>query len=327
MVNFNKIEIEKPSKYIHTNRRRTHFFEVYLIMLHGIIDIGSNTIRLNVYRVEDEKVNVVVSKKEILGLISYVKKGKLTGKGVKKLVTDLKEMKDLLDLLNIESYHFFATASLRNIKNSAEVTQIIRDRVGIEVDVLSGEEEGELSFYGSLATIKEDDGILFDLGGGSVELVLFQDKKITEKRSIPVGSLKMFDEYVSQMIPTREEAEQIKERVNHELEKTGLKETIPYMCGVGGALRAVKHLLVDLDLKKPKEDLMDVKLLKQLEAELKHNDKPTYNKILHVKPARIHTLVPALLITDELTSYFGCEKLQVSKYSIREGYLYRKVLK
>ena len=294
-------------------------------MLHGIIDIGSNTIRLNVYRVEDEKVNVVVSKKEILGLISYVKKGKLTAKGVKKLVADLKEMKDLLDLLKIESYHFFATASLRNIKNSAEVTQVIRDRVGIEVDVLSGEEEGELSFYGSLATIKEDDGILIDLGGGSVELVLFQDKKITEKRSIPVGSLKMFDEYVSQMIPTREEAEQIKERVHHELEKTGLKETIPYMCGVGGALRAVKHLLVDL--KKPKEDLMDVKLLKQLEAELKHNDKPTYNKILHVKPARIHTLVPALLITDELTSYFGCEKLQVSKYSIREGYLYRKVLK
>lgn len=296
-------------------------------MLHGIIDIGSNTIRLNVYRVEDEKVNVVVSKKEILGLISYVKKGKLTGKGVKKLVADLKEMKDLLDLLNIESYHFFATASLRNIKNSAEVTQIIRDRVGIEVDVLSSEEEGELSFYGSLATIKEDNGILFDLGGGSVELVLFQDKKITEKRSIPVGSLKMFDEYVSQMIPTREEGEQIKERVHQELEKTGLKETIPYMCGVGGALRAVKHLLVDLELKKPKEDLMDVKLLKQLETELKHNDKPTYNKILHVKPARIHTLVPALLITDELTTYFGCEKLQVSKYSIREGYLYRKVLK
>lgn len=326
MVNFNKIEIENyPNVYIQSDKNS--FFRGLSIMLHGIIDIGSNTIRLNVYRVEDEKVNVVVSKKEILGLISYIKRGKLRGKGVKKLVADLKEMKDLLDLLNIESYHFFATASLRNIKNSAEITQIISDRVGIEVDVLSGEEEGELSFYGSLATIKEDDGILIDLGGGSVELVLFQDKKITEKRSIPVGSLKMFDEYVSQMIPTREEGERIKERVHQELEKTGLKGKIPFMCGVGGALRAVKHLLVDMDLKKPKDDLMDVKLLKQLEAELEHNDKPTYNKILHVKPARIHTLVPALLITDGLTSYFGCEKLQVSKYSIREGYLYRKVLK
>ncbi len=295
-------------------------------MLYGIIDIGSNTVRLNVYRVEDDKINVVVSKKEILGLVSYVKKGKLTGKGIKKLVADLKDMKDLLDLLNIKDYHFFSTASLRNIKNSAEVLEIIKNHVDIEIDVLSGAEEGELSFYGSLSTIKEDDGILIDLGGGSVELVLFQDRKITEKRSIPVGSLKMFNEYISQMIPTREESEQIKERVYEELEKTDLKGEIHFMCGVGGALRAVKHLLVDLDLKKHKADLVDVKLLRKLEEELKHNDKQTYNKILQVKPARIHTLVPALLITHAITSYFGCEELQISKYSIREGYLYRKVL-
>lgn len=98
------------------------------------------------------------------------------------------------------------------------------------------------------------------------------------------------------------------------------------MCGVGGALRAVKKLLSDLNLNGNKDDLVDVKLLRKLEEELKHNDKETYNKILHVKPSRIHTLVPALLITDAVTSYFGCEELQISKFSIREGYLYKKVL-
>ena len=111
---------------------------------------------------------------------------------------------------------------MRNIENHADVIQIIKDKVNIEIDVLSGEEEGELSFCGSISTIKKDNGILIDLGGGSVEIVLFKNKKIKEKYSIPVGSLKMYNEYVSDMIPNKKECNLIKERIYSELEKSGL---------------------------------------------------------------------------------------------------------
>lgn len=296
-------------------------------MLCGIIDIGSNTIRLNVYRVEDHQVRVIFSEKETLGLVSYVKKGELTGKGIRKLVSTLKDMKYDLDQLKIEEYHFFSTASLRNIKNSTLVLLACKEQVGIDIDLLSGEEEGELSFSGSLATLKRDDGILIDLGGGSVEIVIFRQKRVIEKRSVPVGSLKVFNEYVSGMIPTARERDQIKKRMFDELEKTGLKGPIHFICGVGGALRAINKLLVDVNLKKNRGKVMDVKLLKILEGELRHDNKETYNRILHVKPARIHTLVPALLITDAVISYFKCEKIQISEFSIREGYLYEKVMK
>lgn len=192
--------------------------------------------------------------------------------------------------------------------------------------MLSGEEEGEMSFYGTQSILKEDDGILMDLGGGSVELVQFKDKEITDKHSIKVGSLKMFNQYVSRMLPTREESQLIKERVYEELEKTSLEEDIPFMCGVGGSLRVIKNLSVDLSLMDDDTDLMDVEILKKLENELKDNDRETYNKILRVKASRIHTLVPALLMAQAITSYFGCRKLQVSEFSIREGYLFKKVL-
>ena len=146
-------------------------------MLYGIVDIGSNTVRLNVYRCEDEDIRVVFSKKDNLGLVFYIKSGKLTNIGIEKLITVLKKIKKDFDYLNIESYRFFSTASLRNIKNSTEVIQIIKDKVNIDIDLLSGEEEGELSFCGSISTIKKDNGILIDLGGGSVEIVLFKNKK------------------------------------------------------------------------------------------------------------------------------------------------------
>ncbi len=302
-------------------------------MLYGIVDIGSNTVKLTVYCCENDDMRVMFSKKENLALVFYIKKGKLTNKGIKKILTVLKEIKDDLDYLKIKNYRFFSTASLRNIENGADVIQIIKDIVNIEIDVLSGEEEGELSFCGSISTVKKDDGILIDLGGGSVEIVLFKNKKIKEKYSIPVGSLKMYNEYVSDMIPRKKESDLIKERIYSELEKSGLnnREKIPFMCGIGGSIRAIAKLLVDLNLQNKKTDLIDVKSLKTLENELNLdefnlNNKDIYYKILQVKPSKIHTLVPALLIVESITSYFGCEKIQISEFSVREGYLLKKVL-
>ena len=302
-------------------------------MLYGVVDIGSNTVKLNVYNSRDNDISVEFSEKENLGLLFYINNGKLTDEGIEELVTVLKKMKNDLDYLKIDSYSFFSTASLRNIENSDEVIQIIKDQVNIEIDLLSGEEEGELSFFGSIPTIKRDDGILIDLGGGSVEIVLFKDRKIDEKYSIPIGFLKMFNDYVSDIIPNKKECKLIEKRTYSELDKIGFKnnEKIPFMCGVGGSIRAIKKILVSLDLQKKKADLIDVKLLKQLKEELKLNESNhnnyIYYKILHVKPSRVHTLVPALLIVDSITSYFGCEELQISKFSVREGYLHKKMLK
>lgn len=302
-------------------------------MLYGVVDIGSNTVKLNVYNSRDNDISIEFSGKENLGLLFYIINGKLTDEGIEELVTVLKKMKNDLDYLKIDSYSFFSTAALRNIENSDEVIQIIKDQVNIEIDLLSGEEEGELSFFGSIPAIKRDDGILIDLGGGSVEIVLFKDRKIDEKYSIPIGFLKMFNDYVSDIIPNKNECKLIEERTYSELDKIGFKnsEKIPFMCGVGGSIRAIKKILVNLDLLKKKVDLIDIKLLKQLKEELKLNESNhnnyIYYKILHVKPSRVHTLVPALLIVESITSYFGCEELQISKFSVREGYLYKKMLK
>lgn len=302
-------------------------------MLYGVVDIGSNTVKLNVYNSRDNDISIEFSEKENLGLLFYIINGKLTDEGIEELVTVLKKMKNDLDYLKIDSYSFFSTAALRNIENSDEVIQIIKDQVNIEIDLLSGEEEGELSFFGSISAIKRDDGILIDLGGGSVEIVLFKDRKIDEKYSIPIGFLKMFNDYVSDIIPNKNECKLIEERTYSELDKIGFKnsEKIPFMCGVGGSIRAIKKILVNLDLLKKKVDLIDIKLLKQLKEELKLNESNhnnyIYYKILHVKPSRVHTLIPALLIVESITSYFGCEELQISKFSVREGYLYKKMLK
>lgn len=294
----------------------------------GIIDIGSNSVKLNVYRSNADSVDIIFSRKESLGLIFYVKNGVLIEEGIQKLVDVLQSLKTDLDYLKINKYNFFATASLRNIQNSEEVLKTVKDEVGIDIDLLSSGEEGELSFLGSISTIKEDDGVLIDIGGGSVEIVPYKNREITEKYSIPVGSLKMYNSYVSNLIPTELESYKIEKRVFSELIKIGVKndEKIPFLCTVGGSVRAAEQLMVDLKIKSKDDELIDIKQFKQLKEELHGNNKETYNKILHVKPSRIHLIVPTLLIVLAIASYLGCEKVQVSKFSVREGYLHKKIL-
>lgn len=297
-------------------------------MLYGVIDVGSNTVRMNIYSFTNNETKLIFSEKNTLGLVSYIENGKLSDKGIKKLVKVLKWFKKDLNTLSINNYSFFSTAVLRNIENTKEVLCCIDDKLDIEIDVLKSDIEAELSFLGAKSEFNQKTGVLFDVGGGSSEIVIFKDNKIVEEFSMPIGSLLMFNEYVSNILPNSKEKVEIEKRVFFELNKLDIKnkEKIPFMCGVGGSIRAIKKILLDLNLLNSKNEFISVELLNDLEKELSTNDRFSYDKILRVKPARIHTLVPGLIIINTIALYFGSEIIQVSKCGVREGFLYNNVL-
>lgn len=116
----------------------------------GIIDIGSNTIRLNVYELNNKSFHLLFSKKENVGLISYVNKNNLSLEGITKLKNCLLRFKKTLEALDIYVMDAFATASLRNLDNSKEVLSIISNSLNIHIEIISGTTEGELSFLGAM---------------------------------------------------------------------------------------------------------------------------------------------------------------------------------
>lgn len=316
-------------------------------MIHGIVDVGSNTVRLNVYFYKNNHFKLLLSKKENLGLAMYVKNGNLSKIGIEKAVLILESMKKDFKYLKIKNFSFFATASLRNINNSSKIIEIIEKKTDIKIHLLSGEKEGELSFIGSKKILEGEEGILVDIGGGSTEIVFFDKKKIKDSYSLPIGSLKLYTDYVSDILPNNVEKKLIEERIVYELDKLNLKKTERYkkymekdekfICGVGGTFRVFKKMLLFLNIekegkegkegKKEKErKFISPKSLKSLEEELEENNKDTYNKILMVKPSRIHTLIPGILIIKSIVSYFDCDRIQISDFGLREGYLYNKIM-
>lgn len=157
-------------------------------MIHGVVDLGSNTVRLSIYQCEEGSARLLMNRKVTAGLADYVEGGTMTPQGIQTASQILMEYQDLMKNLGFDQPHVFATASLRNISNTEDaVAQLQRD-TGLSVDVLSGAEEARLSYLGAVSPTGPNSGLLIDLGGGSTELVHYREGQILSSCSLPLGS-------------------------------------------------------------------------------------------------------------------------------------------
>ena len=240
----------------------------------------------------------------------------------------LSSYRALLDNFQVSKMHVFATASLRNISNTGEAVETIRDVTGIPVKVLSGDEEAALSFKGAVLPGGVSTGLLADIGGGSFELVSYEDMSITSACSLPVGSLSLYTRFVNGLFPTPEERKAMRAYVEEQLDRArtaGVRRS--RLCGVGGTIRALNKLSVDVFHKPPESRSMTAEELRELYKLLKKDGRDTLRQILHAAPDRVHTLVPGLVILNTIIKAYGVEQVTASSSGVREGYLMDRVMK
>ena len=297
-------------------------------MICGIVDLGSNTIRLSIYHWEGQDFRLLLNKKTMAGLAGYVQGGVLSDSGILVACRTLSSYRALLDNFQVSKMHVFATASLRNISNTGEAVETIRDVTGIPVEVLSGDEEAALSFKGAVLPGGVSTGLLADIGGGSFELVSYEDMSITSACSLPVGSLSLYTRFVNGLFPTPEERKAMRAYVEEQLDRArtaGVRRS--RLCGVGGTIRALNKLSVDVFHKPPESRSMTTEELRELYKLLKKDGRDTLRQILHAAPDRVHTLVPGLVILNTIIKAYGVEQVTASSSGVREGYLMDRVMK
>lgn len=294
----------------------------------GIVDVGSNTIRLSIYHWEGQRFKLLMNKKEMAGLAGYIQNGLLSDSGILVACRVLAGFKELLHNFEIADLRVFGTASLRNITNTEEALETIRAVTGIDVEVLSGADEAAFSFLG--ATVgggAPGSGLLADVGGGSTELVAYRDGAITSGCSLPMGSLSLFTKYVSGLFPTKPERKAIRAEVKEELEKArtaGLQ--CSHLTGVGGTFRATAKLCNDLAGADPDNRIILAGEIHALYKGLKKGDQATLRQILRSVPDRVHTILPGLAILNAILDAYQVSTVSVSGCGVREGYLLRRVM-
>ncbi|MCD7928348.1 MAG: phosphatase [Oscillospiraceae bacterium] len=296
-------------------------------MICGIVDLGSNTVRLSVYRCENGAGHLLLHRKTVAGLAGYIEKGSLQPEGVQVICRILAGYRDLLNHLEIQQMHVFATASLRNISNTQQVVEQIVQKTGVTVDVISGKTEAEMSFRGAMLGQAPSSGLLVDLGGGSTELLCYRDGAVLSASSLPIGSLNLFHQYVSALHPTGAECKAIQAQVLEQLKREHTDvQPVEHICGVGGTVRAAARVANYFSRQDETRQVLTAKELKLLLKRLKRMERETLLGILKAAPERIHTLVPGVLVLDAICQIYGAKDITVSACGVREGYLYQRIL-
>lgn len=294
--------------------------------MYGIIDIGSNTMRLSCYRVVDRELVPMFHKKMMAGLAGYVDENQcLSEDGINIAIETLKDFYKIVLCIGFDRVYVIATASFRNVENTKDIVAQIKEATGIDVEVLSGKQEALYDFKGATHNVVAKHGIVVDIGGGSTEIVCFNEGNVESATSLPIGSLNTFSKYVSELFPTDDEEKKIRQQVKKQLEQLSVTKH-SFMLGVGGSTRACMKLYNSYYKLDSSNVEMNCTMLTELLANMGSGQIVDMKKILKIVPDRIHTIIPGMIVLDEIAKAYESKTIHLSSWGVREGYLIENVL-
>ncbi len=160
----------------------------------AVIDIGSNSIRLVVFDALKRTFFPIFNEKVICGLGRGVQAtGRLSDEGVEMALVNLPRFVRMAHGMGVAEVHMLATAAVREADNAAAFIAEVERRCDHHMTVLSGVEEARIAAHGVLAGMPDADGVMGDLGGGSLELVELADGKLGASATLPLGALRLID--------------------------------------------------------------------------------------------------------------------------------------
>ena len=297
-------------------------------MRFAIIDIGSNTIKMTVYDYRSTGMVPVHSTSKAASLISYIENGMLSDKGIRVLADTVSDLASEAGRNSCFYVFPFATASLRRASNYEAAIRKVKKQTGYTIDLISGEQEALFTFDGivnAMGSSLAPDGIAFDMGGGSTEVILYESKKAKEFVSLDFGALSLFQSYVKRLLPTHRECAKIQKVT----EKLYLK--VPFIKGlsgishlymIGGTGRALARIhasLTDRPFTLP-YTLSRAEIEALIERLICDGDHEAKLCAIREIPSRIHTVCTGINAVLSLMTVCGAEKLTVTDASVRDGY-------
>ncbi len=279
----------------------------------GIIDIGSNTIRLVMYEKGRQISNTGMSSE----IFADTAGGILSSEGIEKLCRMIGFLKEKAGENEVFA---FATYAFRVLKNKEQVKEEILKRTGIEVDILSGKQEGEYDFFGLLSNIQENEsGVGVDLGGGSAQIFKFQKGKLEFCESFPIGCRRIKNKLVRTNFPDDSEREKISEYLGGYLSGIDIETEKLYM--MGGTAKTAAKLYSYLNGNE------NINILKtdRLESIVTFIKETPENALKNILRNRYDNISTGIVIMEEIAKRAGVFEIHIKKCGVRDGYLAKKL--
>ena len=280
------------------------------------IDIGSNAARLLINDViqtskgTPEFVKLSLVRVPLRLGFDVFESGAISEEKANKFVTTIKAYKHLLDVYEVEHLITAATSAMRDASNAAEIIQRVKEEAGIEIKVISGEEEATYIYENHFAdNLNSVESYLYiDVGGGSTELTFFSDGKLVTQQSFNIGTIRLLKNQVSQEHWT-EMRNFIREKLKGYHHITAI--------GSGGNINKV------FSLSKRKEGKpLSLELLRNYYKEFSALTVQQRISVYHLREDRADVIVPALLIYINVMNWADADEIFVPKIGLADGLIH-----
>ncbi|MGD9810165.1 MAG: Ppx/GppA family phosphatase [Sphingobium sp.] len=287
----------------------------------AIVDIGSNSIRLVVYDGPPRTPFLLFNEKVSAGLGAALSAtGRIDDAAMERGIDALMRFSCLAREMDLTDMRCIATAAVREATNGADFVARARAEAEMDVAILSGDEEGRAAGFGVISAIPDADGIVADLGGGSLELARVKGGNVHEVVSLPLGVLRLG--------AIREKGKvALRKYLAKALNDQGwdrIDRNLPLYL-VGGSWRALAHLDMQLSsfpLPVIHQYEMEASRASYLVRVTAQMGKTAIKKIPAISSSRAATLGQASALLAALVSQLTSSKLVVSAHGLREGLLF-----
>lgn len=285
----------------------------------AVIDIGSNSVRLVVYRLEGRAIWTVFNEKVLAGLGRDLgATGRLSPEGAIQALQALKRFRAVLEAVNPAETFVVATAAAREAKDGRAFVDRIRDETGFTVRVLSGEEEAHYAAVGVLAGAPDAEGVVGDLGGASLELVRLSVTGAGQGVTLPLGPFSLAG-------PNGFDGDRVRRLARERIAAVAADFKTETFHAVGGAWRNLALLHMRLSgyplhvvhqYEIPAEEALNAARL------VAHQSKSSLERIEGMSKKRSETLPYAAVVLETLIEQLGLKRIEISAYGVREGVLF-----
>ncbi|MEO9803779.1 MAG: exopolyphosphatase [Reichenbachiella sp.] len=294
----------------------------------GIIDIGTNTFHL---LIADRARNMKILHKEKVAV--RLGKGGISNNtilpdAIERAIDTLTDFKEKMQNEVVDEIIVSATSAVRNAQNQEEFVQLVRQKVGLEIRVLSGEEEAELIHRGVSQYIdfEEGTGLIMDIGGGSIEFILADAQEVKWLKSFELGGQRLIDQFHHTDPISNDEKSKLEVFLTENLEEVFTnckKHGASYLVGSSGSF----DTLWDVHARRPGARPMQRPILFKDYFEEIHERLMLYSKQERLQmagmiPMRVDMIVSASIAIKVIMDNCHFDQIKVSPYALKEGLLY-----
>ena len=302
----------------------------------AIIDLGTNTFHLLITEINGNISPGNVCKETIPVKLGEggINQGLINPVAFRRGIQALEKFSNRISVHRANSVRAIATAAIRSARNGETFISEVKNRTGIDIEIIDGEKEADLIYKGVREAVKlsEEPALIMDIGGGSVEFILCNSTNVFFKKSYPLGAAKMMEQYHHSDPISMDEVKQFTRHLDETLiELVILCEEHPprTLIGSAGAFETFEELVSRrfLPLKSKSTSSAPAKTINldhfnKIEASLLKSTHKERSEMSGLIELRVDMIVIATILTKHIIETFGIRELILSDYSLKEGVLF-----